>query len=276
MAFWGGKRLETEGKDKGIIDDFDEGQIDCSAYTLTMGSEAYVTPGHGENLRENDKIRLKAAKKKVCGRKTERYGGGSLKIPAGQFAFLLTEEAVSIPDDAMGFISLKSGIKFQGLVNVSGFHVDPGFKGRLIYAVFNAGPSQITICRGDDLFLLWIADLSGGLDDQYTKGDDEQLEIKSALITQVTRENHSLQALSTKIDKIDEQFRILRNVSAGIAAALALLLTLWGLKQVVFDDPPQPNPSDSQTIVIEPAPPVELPPEETTTDNSNPAIPPDS
>src|SRR5690606_791554 len=93
--------------------------------------------------------------------------GESFTIPPGQFAFLLTEEVVSIPDNLMGWISLRSGIKFKGLVNISGFHVDPGFKGNLIYSVFNAGPSPIPISRGDPLFKLWIAELDGAVVEKY-------------------------------------------------------------------------------------------------------------
>ena len=58
----------------------------------------------------------------------------------GQFAFLLTDEIVEVPDSAMALISIKAKIKWRGLINVSGFHVDPGFKGRLIFSVYNAGP----------------------------------------------------------------------------------------------------------------------------------------
>ena len=49
-------------------------------------------------------------------------------IPPGQFAFLLTEEVVSVPPDALAFISIRAKTKFRGLVNVSGFHVDPGYQ----------------------------------------------------------------------------------------------------------------------------------------------------
>jgi dCTP deaminase len=47
----------------------------------------------------------------------------------------------------------------MGLINVSGFHVDPGFYGKLIYAVYNAGPSEIHLSRGTEMFLIWFADL---------------------------------------------------------------------------------------------------------------------
>jgi dCTP deaminase len=71
----------------------------------------------------------------------------------------LTEEVVRIPPDVLGFISLRTTWKFRGLINVSGFHVDPGFHGNLIYAVYNAGPAPVHLARGMDLFLIWFAEL---------------------------------------------------------------------------------------------------------------------
>ena len=47
----------------------------------------------------------------------------------------------------------------MGLVNVSGFHVDPGYKGRLKFAVYNAGGSDIKLTRGDAIFLIWFSEL---------------------------------------------------------------------------------------------------------------------
>jgi hypothetical protein len=73
--------------------------------------------------------------------------GRLLTIYAGQFAYLLTEEVVKIPSSAMGLISLKFGVKGPGLINVSGFHVDPGYWGRLVFSVYNAGPSEARLQR---------------------------------------------------------------------------------------------------------------------------------
>ena len=85
--------------------------------------------------------------------------GEAFTIPPGQFAFLLTEEVVSVPADALAFISIRAKTKFRGLVDVSGFHVDPGYCGQLTFAVFNAGPVPIHLKRGQPIFLIWYASL---------------------------------------------------------------------------------------------------------------------
>jgi len=120
MTFWSGEKLAAN---RSVVDPFDQDQIDCNAYTLRMGG-AYYRTGERETGYEQ--------------KKTTLADGEAFLIPAGQFAFLLSKETVRIPLDTMAFISMRTGIKFQGLINVSGFHVDPGYEGKLIYAVYNA------------------------------------------------------------------------------------------------------------------------------------------
>ncbi|PXW76462.1 dCTP deaminase [Blastomonas natatoria] len=228
MTFWSGQRLSTDGVTQQIVDPFQQDRIDCSAYTLTLGAEAYVTPHFGDNLREGGKQQL-AKPELVDIRGVQRtQGGGQVVIPPGQFAFLLTEETVSIPPDAMGFISLKSKPKFGGLINVSGFHVDPGFKGKLIFSVFNAGPTALHFARGEHLFLLWIADLSfkGVKADgrkQHIKTSVGYAEIPNDLVNQIKRENHSLQSLSLRVEKLTTQV----NIATAVATALATILGIF-------------------------------------------------
>jgi len=234
VAFWGGAKLLAEVGKQGIVAPFDPEQIDCSAYTLTLGAEAFVTPSFGDDLRENLKRSLaEPIGENVCGQE-RRKGGGTVVIPPGQFAFLLTEEVVSIPKNVMGFISLKSKAKFRGLINVSGFHVDPGFKGRLIYSVFNAGPAALPLSRGDNLFLLWLADLSGRTQKGYYKTDPGYVEIPSDLVSEVSRETHSLQDLANRVAALSETVRTIKSVATGAATALGLLIALLTLGAAVW------------------------------------------
>jgi dCTP deaminase len=223
MAFWGGSKLATDIPAYGMVEPFDADQIDCNAYTLTMGEEYYVTPEFGTLLRSNKKksLRKKASLEQPF--QAIRGRGETFVIPSGQFAFLLTEEKVRIPAFAMGFISLKSGIKFKGLINVSGFHVDPGFEGNLIYSVFNAGPSPIHIARGDPLFLLWIADIDGNSDPKYFKTDKfPQSEISTKLVSEVAREVQSVQRISERLEKTEHRINVIW-YSAIILATIAAL-----------------------------------------------------
>lgn len=143
-GFWSGEtlkdRLET------LVTPFDPDRVDCSAYTLTMGRELYVSPNDAMQDPQSVTIR-------------QLGDGEGFTIPPGQFAFLLTEEKVTIPDTALALISIKAKIKWRGLINVSGFHVDPGFRGRLVFSVYNAGPVPVHLRQGQAMFLIWFANL---------------------------------------------------------------------------------------------------------------------
>lgn len=226
MTFWGGSRLATEAKDGKFVEPFDETRIDCSAYELALGAEAYVTPRYGDKANVNEKKRLEPALIERIGETSRTKGGGTVTIPPGQFALLLTEEIVALPANVMGFISLKLDPKFRGLINVSGFHVDPGFKGRLIFSVYNAGPSEIQFDRGDRLFQLWIADVSGPQLENHQRIKQGYANIPSDLISKVSRERHSLQALSERVDDLGFQVKLYTAVAAGVATAAALFFGL--------------------------------------------------
>ena len=131
-----------------LIKPFDPSAIDCAAYTLHVGREAYVSPDG--SIVSSDRHTREIVEE-----------GGSLAIPPGQFAFLVSEENVAVPDNAIAFISIKARVKFRGLINISGFHVDPGYRGRLLFSVLNAGPRPLHVRQGQELFLIWYADLDG-------------------------------------------------------------------------------------------------------------------
>jgi dCTP deaminase len=248
VSFWGGAQLLKDGAK--IVHPFDAGIIDCSALTLTLGAEAYVTPGMGDNARLSVKKMLEEPKQFGSGPNNRKRGGGTVVVPPGQFGFLLTEEVIKIPKNAMGFISLKSKPKFGGLINVSGFHVDPGFEGNLIFSVFNAGPSAIHLARGDQLFLLWIADLSGAVDSKFYKKVPGYFEIPSEVITRVARENHSLQALSERTDKLESEMKFVKSGATGIVAFLGLLAAWFALAPLIWPDKP-PSLAPNQPISVE-------------------------
>ncbi|MDX6614323.1 MAG: dCTP deaminase [Blastocatellia bacterium] len=144
MAFWSGAKLKRKLGLEKLVSDYDKDRVDCAAYTLRMGHQYYLSASE-ETIHKNKVELLK--------------DGESLAIPSGQFAVLLTEETVTVPAGVIAFISIRTGLKSRGLVNVSGFHVDPGFSAPLKFAVFNAGPSTICIKQGEECFLIWYADL---------------------------------------------------------------------------------------------------------------------
>nr|WP_197020455.1 hypothetical protein [Halomonas sp. HL-48] len=182
-----------------------------------MGNEAYVSP-EGLKDRRPNLVQLEHEQ--------------SVEIPAGQFAFLLTREIVTVPHDLIAFINMKNGLKSSGLVNVSGFHVDPGYKGRLVFAVFNAGPKKITVRQNDAAFLIWFARLEGATE-SYSRKKKGFMKIESELIARVPEESASLNSLTARIERLETKLYWGRTIlisvggffSATVAGFLAGKLT---------------------------------------------------
>ena len=189
MAFWRGETLQERLPN--LVEPFNMGAIDCAAYTLHIGNEVYVSPNR-KSLNASRHTKQKLAK------------GQGFAIPPGQFAFLLSHETVKVPDDALAFLSIKARVKFNGLINISGFHVDPGYDGRLLFSVLNAGPRPLHLEQGQPLFLLWYADLDGKTSHRKTQQGFDSLEPQ--LINGISGEIYSLQSLSEEHRALERQF----------------------------------------------------------------------
>jgi dCTP deaminase len=212
MSFWSGESLRNWIPRFRIIEPFDPNQIDCASYTLKLGREAYITPDYHVGILSKHTIyRLDLDEHFI--------------IPAGQFGFLLTEEVVYVPQHALGFISLRTGLKFRGLINVSGFHVDPGFRGHLIYAVYNAGPSPIHLARGMDLFKIWLADLDRTDSKDVWKGSAliENEHISPTLIDRIPGTILSMNNMSDRLSKIEREWFFAGSLIVTIIAIGGLL-----------------------------------------------------
>lgn len=59
----------------------------------------------------------------------------------------------------MGFISLEPKVKFKGLKDVSGFHVSPGYTGKLLFVVSNELTNNIVLQENDSIFRMWLVKL---------------------------------------------------------------------------------------------------------------------
>lgn len=235
MAFWSGETLK--GKLPHLVQPFDESAIDCAAYTLHVGSEIYVSP----DRKVSDPTRH--AKKRLA-------AGEAFTIPAGQFGFLTTAEQIAVPDNALAFISIKARLKFGGLINISGFHVDPGYRGELLFSVMNAGPKPVHLQQGQPLFLIWYADL-----DQTTEEKKHGAGFKGidpVLINGISGEILSLQSLSDEhrdleqrlTKQIQDQSATISNlkllVRLFLGASITLILSLvgWWLPALLGSTPP--------------------------------------
>src|SRR5205085_8653532 len=123
---------------------FEKSCVGQSSYDLRLGADAYIL---GESVP----------------RKLDD-GDPYLALAPGQFAILTCYEKISLPREIMGFITLRNRYKMQGLVNVSGFHVDPTFSERLVFAVQNVGSTDIRLKHMERTFTIFFARVENNFD----------------------------------------------------------------------------------------------------------------
>jgi dCTP deaminase len=169
-----------------IVEPFDEKNLEEAKYVLAIGGEIYIS----SSAKDNTIRQLKADE--------------SFVLAPGQFAYILTDEVIRMPFDKIGFISINAKVKFNGLVNISGFHVDPGYHGRLLFSVFNAGPILIHLNRGKRIFPLWIAALDVPTKSKTPK--DGYMTIPTELVTAVSGNFTTAFEVSDVVEKMRKEF----------------------------------------------------------------------
>ncbi len=208
MAFWGDDRwLEVQGTTP-IVHVFSNARLREGCYRLMLGDEAIVSSSETDNdnayrkIGENDTLVLKP----------------------GNFAYLITEETICIPENAIGLINVSTNIKFKGLVNISGFHADPLYEGKLIFTVFNAGPSSVTLSHKDEVFRLWLSDFLPAATAKPKKGYDR---IPRDWADKLQGVYPSPFALAGKVQELEGQVRSIareRNQNRFFLVVLSLLI----------------------------------------------------
>lgn len=254
MSFWSTQKFSATGKD--IVEPYDEKHLKHGAYELAVGPEAFITSSEV---------------KQTLGERQQ------LSIHSGQFGLLITEEIVHIPTTAIGFISIRASIKFQGLVNVSGFHIDPGFSGRLKFAVYNAGSRDIALERGERIFMMWLSDLDQEISDPYRGKREGQMGIAADDVRQLQDDIASPAALKQQLTEIEtnveKKFNSLeKEISFLRAVGLALVLAMLGpcLRDTAF--PARDTRSNSGALPTSNSPSVlpTVPPQSTLDSSSTP------
>lgn len=185
--FWSSEKIKAELAKNNLIENGEPQAIKHAAYELALGEEAFLTSfpnGTREYFRDG---------KQIC-------------IPPGQFGLLITAETVKVPNNAIGFISIRARVKFRGLVNISGFHVDPGFEGKLKFSVYNAGSQAIVLKPGERIFMIWFADLDQTTKDGYGGPREGTNEITSQNVTDMQGDIASPAALKKSFDDLKRDY----------------------------------------------------------------------
>jgi dCTP deaminase len=185
-----------------LIDRFDPERLRPANYDLRLGDEVYVTA------------------EKLPRKLTETQD--TIAIQPGEFGILMTYEYVHVPLNRLGLISLRFKYKTQGLVNISGFHVDPGFTGKIIFSVFNTGPRSVVLRFKEPVFMIMFEELNEieAKSGYGTGGFSQQKHLPVDIMTSLGGESVSVIKLDRRLRKLETQLRILEALLIGLTLAI--------------------------------------------------------
>ncbi len=193
----------------------DPDNLQPASYDLRLGQEIYLT--------------REALPKKL--KKSE----DTFKISPGEFALLTTYETVLVPKDLIAFISMKFKYTGLGLINISGFHVDPGYRGKIIFSVYNAGPNEIVLRYKDPMFIIFFARVRPSvLEEDLYAGEHRKMEGLTA--EQITNlrggVSESFQGLVKRVSDLETRVKIYTSIAGALLISIFILLMKLAFQNV--------------------------------------------
>jgi dCTP deaminase len=111
----------------------------------------------------------------------EKVMSGEIVIGAGEAFFLhpgelalgATEDAITLPDDIVGWLDGRSSLARLGLmVHVTAHRIDPGWSGNIVLEFFNSGKLPLALRPGMSIGAISFEPMSGPADRPYRKRPD--------------------------------------------------------------------------------------------------------
>lgn len=112
-----------------LISDIDDACVQGASYDLRLGKE-YAARGKRHRLSHR----------------------GEVELLPGQFVLLTTREELALPNDVVGHAGLMSAFAQKGIISLFSPQIDPGFQGKLIVPLFNAGHARVRFERDERVF----------------------------------------------------------------------------------------------------------------------------
>lgn len=146
-------------------------------------------------------------------------------LPPGQFALVKTHEEIFIPPDLIGLLSIRSKYKFQGLINISGFHVDPTYKGHLIFSVQNVGPNDIRLRYLEPVFMVMWAKLQTPYTGKARKDGYDRIQLDH--MAQLGGPSITLTALKRDLDRLSLSLKIYGALGIALFGIILAAILRW-------------------------------------------------
>jgi dCTP deaminase len=207
-----------------------EGSLQPASYDLRLGNKALVT-----KTQDIEKLRKRIEDEKAS--ETDVAKEGSVSIPAGAFALVVTREKVRLSTSYAGHLGLRSYYARKGLLLLAGLQVDPGFEGYLVLGLANLSPRSVQIDYEDEIATLEFHKLSRPASEKYAgmyagqqedpgipKPDADYLRtIETLSVSDLTQ---ALLRLSDNVATLSRDVRVV-GIPVGIAVFVAVLARIF-------------------------------------------------
>jgi len=248
MPFWSSQRLEKEQLKNPIISPFCATRINQGAYEMSLSTDVLVSPEKDSAFQQLVNLLRPSFAPPKEDNQQKLSPGSILIIPPGQFVLAYTEERVKIPSDVISFISIKAKVKLKGLVNISGFHVDPGYEGRLKFSLYNAGNRPICLVQGEPYFLIWFASLDAATRDPYNNAHHHRNQngVTAEDREQMAEPSNSTFAMDQRVKTLEQRLNIFMAFTSAVMLAIFIPI-LIGIINIImqrwFDNSVKQQPS---------------------------------
>jgi dCTP deaminase len=172
--------------DRDIIGAIDEGRITITprpgierisgvSVDLLLGHRFRVFSSHSTPYIDlsGSREEMNAAIEKVMSDEIYIAVGEAFFLHPGELALGATEDAITLPDDIVGWLDGRSSLARLGLmVHVTAHRIDPGWSGNIVLEFFNSGKLPLALRPGMSIGAISFEPMSGPADRPYRKRSD--------------------------------------------------------------------------------------------------------
>jgi dUTPase len=138
-----------------------------------------------------------------------------LVIEPGEVMFVLTEEYLDLPKNMKALLSPKRKLSHDGIIILGGFCIDPLYKGKLLFGLYNFSSSQFPIQPGKKLIAALFYELFEDEINNFKKPETEFTTFPDELIRLMNRYRpisvqnvmEVVSQLQAKFDEMRKEFR---------------------------------------------------------------------
>ena len=134
-----------------------------------------------------------------------------LAVKPGELVYVLTEETLQLPHDVKAELSLKRKISHSGIQVLGGFCIDPGYKGKLLFGLYNLSNAPFPLEPGRKLIAAQFYRLSPDEVPPPIEGQDEIDDFPRDLVRLMSMyEPTSIEGLHQAFEELIVKFKELK------------------------------------------------------------------